>query len=213
MEEEAQVRRCPKNAQCRLDLAHALEATEPRRALAEARQATRLVPTYGRAWRTVRRLEARLNPTDDDASYVIQVEEEPAIKTEPGSKERGNELFAKRDFEGAEQEYTRAIEAGASDAKLFSNRAAVYLNTRRYVRAASDGQKAIEADASWWKGHFYKGQALLALVKKRGSAERAQEAMRAFEAALKVAPPAKIPEIAKQRDLAQAQIYAACPVS
>lgn len=223
--EEAEVRRCPSNAQCRLDLAHALEATEPRRALAEARHATRLVPTYGRAWRTVRRLEEKLGPlTDDDASYLIQVEdveEFTQINDPERCKARGNELFAKRDFWGAEEEYTRAIDAlrPATDAKIFSNRAAVYLNTKRYVRAASDAQSAVEADAAWWKGHFYKGQALLALVKQSrrrcsANAERAQEASRAFEAALKIAPASKIQEISTAKDVAQSQIYAmACPVS
>ena len=48
-----------------------------------------------------------------------------------------------------------------ADAKLLSNMAASQLALDKFVAAAMYGQKCVEADPDWWKGHWYRGQALM----------------------------------------------------
>lgn len=229
----AEVRRCPRNAQCRLDLAHALEADgSHRRALAEAREATRLVQTYGRAWKTVKRLEDRLgHPQDDDGPYLtLEIEEDDeklSVRADTDDqarmlaaerKARGNVYFGQAKYQEAADEYGVAMEVlrsrQLSDAKICSNRAACYLALDRPVMAASDALLAINADPQFWKGWWYRGQALLAVLKssKHGpcsaNAERAQEACKALDSCLASAtlPAAKQPEVKAFRDHAQSKI-------
>ena len=56
-------------------------------------------------------------------------------------KAEGNELFKKAEYQGAIQAYTNAIKAmeadGKPNAKLYTNRAAVYLKIEKFVGAVS----------------------------------------------------------------------------
>mmetsp|Transcript_20375 Transcript_20375/g.65624 ORF Transcript_20375/g.65624 Transcript_20375/m.65624 type:complete len:283 (+) Transcript_20375:404-1252(+) len=191
----AEVRALPKNAQLRLELAVALEAEgDAKRAYAEAKYATQLVPTYGKAHRFLKSLDVvddweQLVTTrvDDDV-----VEDEVEAVDVAATKTFGNELMAKQDYDGAIVAYTKAIEGAAAqeDPKLLSNRAAAYLKTKQNVRAAADARASIALDADFWKPHWYLGQALLATLKAStkgactANGERAQEALRAFDKCL-----------------------------
>ncbi|KAA1470553.1 hypothetical protein DENSPDRAFT_879794 [Dentipellis sp. KUC8613] len=56
-------------------------------------------------------------------------------------KAEGNALFIKQEFLAASHKYTAAIEEDASNAILYSNRAACYMGLKRYVDAISDAGK------------------------------------------------------------------------
>lgn len=78
-EARQEVQRCPRNAQCRLDLARAYEGEDKfREAYAEASAAKILIPTYGRAWRLKQKLEKvmaekNISYEDDDNLYLIRL--------------------------------------------------------------------------------------------------------------------------------------------
>lgn len=233
----------PTNAQCRLDLSGAYEAAgRYREAYAEARAATALIKTYGRAWKARARLELLLGAAgiafdDDDAPFLATAvgaaaadDDDPKAPTAADAadatakaaaeKAAGNAHFvAKRHAEavvrwGFAADLQKAWDLPV-DAKLYSNRAAANLALNKPVLAATDGRLATEADPTWWKGHWYFGQATLALVKasaaKRGACtsngERAQEAHRAFVKAADCCPPAKRAEVCAMRDSTQQKIY------
>lgn len=86
-----------------------------------------------------------------------------------------------------EEEPTPA-ENSADRARCCANQAAALLADGKFVGAAHAGGQAAAADATWWKGHYFKGEALLALLegKKASSAMagRAEQAGNAFKAAL-----------------------------
>mmetsp|Transcript_29156 Transcript_29156/g.89177 ORF Transcript_29156/g.89177 Transcript_29156/m.89177 type:complete len:244 (-) Transcript_29156:990-1721(-) len=214
------VRECPRNAQMRHDLALAHERSgDLRSAVAEARTAKQLVSTYGRAFRTLQRLEPLVDATDDDAAYIVPLTEAEAPARWSGEnwvdrKRAGNEFFLEGDYDAAIREYSAAIDTTSGDAKLLSNRAAAYLKLGKNVRAANDARASLEADCDWWKGHWYLGQALLALLRQSkhrvctANGERAQEAFRALDNCLKCStlPPDKRPTVQDLRDRAQAAI-------
>ena len=195
LEARQEVQRCPRNAQCRLDLARAYENEEKwREAYAEASAAKILIPTYGRAWRLKQKLEKMMGEKnirydDDDNLYLdtpldAKVEDEDALPPVTASspeearekaaeeKKQGDAHFLGKRHEQACERWGRAIDLlkahGITDvsvAKLYSNRAAAHLALKKHVLAARDGALAVECDDKWWKGHWYFGQATLELVK------------------------------------------------
>ena len=199
---------------------------------------------YGKAWRAKQRLEKLLDAAgvpfdDDDAAFLsTAVDADPvdddgdggdaptasdaddALAQAADQKKMGDDHFRAQRHSDAIRHWTYAIDLRVAhdhpvDAKLYSNRAAAYLALKKHVSAARDGSLAIEADSSWWKGHWYFGQATLELVKasaqQRGACtsngERAQEAYRAFVKAADCAPAAKKAEVQRVRDATQNKIY------
>ena len=242
---KSEVALCPRNAQCRLDLSGAYEACGRfREAYAEARAATTYIKTYGRAWKARGRLELLLDAEgvaydDDDGAFLatpLGAAEAPddapvapaasdaadAAAKAAEEKQKGNGHFVAKRHNDAISHWTFAIDLLKTwdlpaDAKLHSNRAAAYLALKKHVNAATDGKLAVDADANWWKGHWYFGQATLELVKasaaKRGpctsNGERAQEAYRAFVkcADCDTVPANKRFEVEQMRDTTQQKIY------
>ncbi|KAL1712720.1 hypothetical protein EV715DRAFT_259236 [Schizophyllum commune] len=66
-------------------------------------------------------------------------------------KEEGNALFAKKQYGLAALKYTEAIEIDEGNAVLWANRAACRLNTRQFMDAASDSEKATKLDPGYAK--------------------------------------------------------------
>ncbi|KAI0038600.1 TPR-like protein, partial [Auriscalpium vulgare] len=66
-------------------------------------------------------------------------------------KERGNALFAKKDYRAAVAKYTAAIALDSQNAVLYANRAACYLGLKSYELSAADAMKATELDPGYSK--------------------------------------------------------------
>lgn len=112
-------------------------------------------------------------------------------------KARGNELFAKKEFEKALDAYSKAIEIDATNAVFWSNRSFSYLKLEKYGAAASDASKAIEIDPSFTKAYYRRGAALLSLFKY-------QDALRDFKTVLQHHP--NDPEAKKKQVLCEKEI-------
>lgn len=72
------------------------------------------------------------------------------------------------------------------DAKLLSNVAAAQLANEKLVAAAMYAAESTDVDPTWWKGHWYRGQALLRMVKGKppslAMSERLEQAIASLKA-------------------------------
>lgn len=79
-------------------------------------------------------------------------------------KEQGNERYKTKDYEGAKELYSKAIEV-RRDAVVYANRAACELTLKQYYQALDDCNKAIELDDKYCKAYFRRGKALRGLFR------------------------------------------------
>ncbi|XP_060090251.1 E3 ubiquitin-protein ligase TTC3 [Heteronotia binoei] len=79
---------------------------------------------------------------------------ESCIKKSNDMKTRGNEEFAKENFEIAIASYTKAVELWPENHLLYGNRALCFLRTGQYKKALGDGKRSIILKPSWPKGHY-----------------------------------------------------------
>lgn len=98
-------------------------------------------------------------------------------------KEKANQSLTRGAFSKALRLYTRAIEADAGNAVLYSNRAAAHYQAGQFQESLEDAESAILCDESWWKGHKRKAQALVKL-------DRYEDAIVALEEGIGAAPDA-----------------------
>ena len=109
------------------------------------------------------------------------------------AKTAGNDAFRTQQYKEAVTSYLEAIrmlqKGDLVDAKLFSNMAAAQLALDKHVAAAMYGQRCMEADPDWWKGYWYRGQALMKMMRNKppstAMSERCEQAKIAFEGCLK----------------------------
>ncbi|PSK60310.1 Heat shock protein sti1 [Elsinoe australis] len=94
-------------------------------------------------------------------------------------KAEGNKLFAAKDFQGAIEKFSQAIELDPQNHVLYSNRSGAYASLRDYEHAFEDAKKTTEVKPDWSKGWGRKGAAL------HGSGDLVG-AVDAFEEALKL---------------------------
>ncbi|KAJ8488725.1 hypothetical protein ONZ51_g3369 [Trametes cubensis] len=66
-------------------------------------------------------------------------------------KAEGNTLFVKKDFAGAYQKFTEALQHDDKNAILYCNRAACSLGLNRYLEAYTDAEKATELSSTYAK--------------------------------------------------------------
>lgn len=98
-------------------------------------------------------------------------------KKEESLKEKGNKAFQQQNYAKALEFYSEAILAEPNEKSLYSNRSATYAAMKNFVKALEDGDKVVELDPDWPKGHFRRGNALEALL-------RYQEAHEAYKTGL-----------------------------
>lgn len=198
----------PKNLPLRLSLGDLLmDRGDPRAALDVYREALRTKPNYGKAKRKVSEAEAAVDAlapaggerdtetTYDDGEPLDAFD--AAIVEAERLKAEGNARFNNGCYVDAFHRYSDALdalEAGGvhgrpEDAKLHTNRAACLLTADHWVAAAHDGQRSVDLDEEWWKGHWYKGQAVLGQLKRKRPSKimqaKAEIALRALERASK----------------------------
>lgn len=208
----------PKNLPLRLSLGDLLmERGDPRSALDVYREALRMKPNYTKAKRKVAQAEeavAELPPVEgaeDDTSVATGEELSPeasAVVEAAKLKAKGNSHFNNGCYVNAWEDYSDAIDAlkaaavppRKEDAKLHTNRAACLLTAERWVPAAYDGHQAIRLDDEWWKGYWYRGQALLGQLKgKRPSKVMQQKAEVALKALERASQCKNFPEDKRER--------------
>jgi tetratricopeptide (TPR) repeat protein len=97
------------------------------------------------------------------------------------AKARGNECFARGDFEKATAHYSIALRLRPGDAVLHSNRSAAHCSLARWGEAMRDANACIELLPAWPKGHCRKGAALVGMGQP-------VEAIKCFRAALAAEP-------------------------
>lgn len=71
-------------------------------------------------------------------------------------KAKGNEAFAKKDYETAIDWYTKAIAKDGTQAAYYSNRSASLAEIGSYDQAVEDGEMCIQLRPTWEKGYFRK---------------------------------------------------------
>ena len=101
--------------------------------------------------------------SDDDATTTL---DQAAVDE---LREAGNASFKAKDTVEAARSWSKAAAmlkaAGKPDAKLLSNIAAAHLAGDKFVAAAHHAAESVDADPEWWKGHWYRGQALQKMVR------------------------------------------------
>ena len=102
-------------------------------------------------------------------------------------------------------------------ARLYANRATAHLAAGSRMPAANDGRVATEMWPGWWRGHWVRGQALLAGLEGKGpssfNAGKAEAAGRALQAALssESLPAVKRGEVLLQAEEAKGMLYSLNP--
>ncbi|XP_047330820.1 U-box domain-containing protein 70 [Impatiens glandulifera] len=92
-------------------------------------------------------------------------------------KDQGNQFFKTGNYLKAAALYTQAIKGDPSNATLYSNRAAAFLNLVKLNKALADAETTISLNPTWEKGYFRKGCVLEAM-------ERYDEALASFQVSL-----------------------------
>jgi tetratricopeptide (TPR) repeat protein len=92
-------------------------------------------------------------------------------------KGRGNAHFGQGAIQAAIECYTKALDCDPNSAVVLSNRSASFMKAQKYEDALADAEKCVEANPSWAKGYFRKGNALAKL-------RRVNEAERVFKEGL-----------------------------
>jgi small glutamine-rich tetratricopeptide repeat-containing protein alpha len=100
------------------------------------------------------KLRGKSAPQSAGAAQSSQEEKPKAGVPTPESdklKSEGNALMAKKDYAGAIQQYTKALEIAPANPIYLSNRAAAYSASSQHEKAAEDAELAAAADPKYSK--------------------------------------------------------------
>lgn len=100
------------------------------------------------------KLRGKSTPQSAGAAQPAQEEKPVAGAPTPESdklKSEGNSLMAKKDYAGAIQQYTKALEIAPANPIYLSNRAAAYSASSQHEKAAEDAELAAAADPKYSK--------------------------------------------------------------
>ncbi|KAF0983662.1 hypothetical protein FDP41_007577 [Naegleria fowleri] len=126
-----------------------------------------------------------------------QVEDNEPIPTHLSTaedfKEEGNKRYKKGSYKKAAECYSKAIELDPSQAPIYTNRAACYLQLQQYKKVIEDALKAQQLDSKFAKAYLRAGQGYLQMGKTK-------EAKEQFELGLKIEPNSDL--LKKERDTA-----------
>mmetsp|Transcript_12113 Transcript_12113/g.29790 ORF Transcript_12113/g.29790 Transcript_12113/m.29790 type:complete len:571 (-) Transcript_12113:330-2042(-) len=98
-------------------------------------------------------------------------------------KKAGGLCFKNKDFKGAVEQFTKAIELDGKNISLYGNRSVAFLKCGDHEKAIADADKCIKLDPNWAKGYVRKGNALLDL-------KAYEEAKKAYTEGLEKGPDA-----------------------
>jgi DnaJ family protein C protein 7 len=115
-------------------------------------------------------------------------------------KDSGNKKFSAKNFQGAIDDYTKAIELDGSVSTYYGNRAACYLALGLPNKALQDCNKALELDKTFYKCLFRRAQAHLQLGQIQ-EAKEDFEKVRVFEPSQQTAVHEKLNLISRYEQL------------
>ncbi|QPG75035.1 hypothetical protein FOA43_002375 [Brettanomyces nanus] len=119
----------------------------------------------------------RTNAPSSSSNGREKVSEETKQRAE-AHKLEGNKAMARRDFEEAISNYTKAIELDSTNAVYLSNRAAAYSSIRSHELALEDAKKAIEVNPDYAKAWSRMGLAKYAMGDAQGAMEAYEQGMK-----------------------------------
>jgi stress-induced-phosphoprotein 1 len=90
-------------------------------------------------------------------------------------KAQGNKALQAKDFDGAIEAYSKAIQLDPKQHVYYSNRSAAYLSKGEAEKALEDADQCIKANPSWPKGYSRKGAALHSLKRYKDAAAAYEE--------------------------------------
>ena len=93
------------------------------------------------------------------------------------AKKVGNGFYAKKEYEKAIEQYTKAIGLWDKDHSYFSNRSACYAEIGKYEEALDDGKQCVSLKPDWAKGYGRVGLALFKLGKVDEAKKAYQDGM------------------------------------
>lgn len=96
-------------------------------------------------------------------------------------KTKGDAEFTAREFHGAIENYSKAIELDPGNHILYSNRSASHAAVGDWMEADADARKCLSLQGNWAKGYVRLGDALHGLQKY-------EEALKAYKDGLKIEP-------------------------
>ncbi|CEP24107.1 SGT2 [Cyberlindnera jadinii] len=113
-----------------------------------------------------------------EAQVPVHVEhDEEVVKKADELKLEGNKAMARKDFQGAVDKYTEALELTPKNVIYLSNRAAAYSSLRDHEKAIEDANAAIAIDPSYSKAYSRLGLAYYALGKPKDALEAYKKGM------------------------------------
>ncbi|CAN6596574.1 hypothetical protein TRVA0_001S02960 [Trichomonascus vanleenenianus] len=88
----------------------------------------------------------------------------------------GNEMYKREEYEGAVEEYTKAIRLDPDNPIYYTNRALALNKLKKYVDTIADCDSALEKDEKSFKAYYYKGLAQSELDRLSGAGTNLQKA-------------------------------------
>lgn len=114
---------------------------------------------------------------DDDTDWTPEeIKKKQDQKASVASKERGNELYKKKDFDGALKAYDEAIALDPTNMTFLSNKAAVYFTSKKYDECIAACLEAVEVGKANYASFEDRAKALTRCGKayqKKGDFEKA----------------------------------------
>lgn len=110
--------------------------------------------SLGAIYDVYQKLRGKSAPQPTSAAPVSQEEKpNPGATTSESDKlkSEGNDFMAKKEYEGAIQKYTEALDIAPANPIYLSNRAAAYSASNQHSKAADDAEIAVSADPKYSK--------------------------------------------------------------
>lgn len=93
-------------------------------------------------------------------------------------KDKGNKEFQKGNMVKAIEYYTYATEMDPNNPIFYTNRSTAYFKMKKYDKSLRDANKAIKKDATWDKGYYRAGMALMMLDRNKEALPRLKDALK-----------------------------------
>ena len=95
---------------------------------------------------------------DNPSNTITKMECDSSSEIDPEKalefKNKGNDAFKSQEYESALELYSKSLRYNPNNAQTLSNRSAVYLQLKDYIKAMEDANLAIKIEESFVKSYF-----------------------------------------------------------